>query len=89
MRAASPIPSAPLRSSNPSAPSRAHHLQDGVLRAHPVAGGAPRAGADLPLIPPLHVVIAQGIGMLDGVERTETFVSMRQESKFPEIRLGQ
>jgi hypothetical protein len=34
-------------------------------------------------------VIAQGIGMLDGVERTETFVSMRQESKFPEIRLGQ
>jgi len=37
----------------------------------------------------LHNTVSQGIGMLDGVEHTETFISMRQESKFPEIRLGQ
>ncbi|MFP3263964.1 MAG: hypothetical protein RXQ62_06025, partial [Nitrososphaeria archaeon] len=34
-------------------------------------------------------VISQKIGMLDGVEHTETFISMRHESKPPEIRLGQ
>ena len=37
----------------------------------------------------LHSVISQKIGMLDGVEHTETFISMRHESKPPEIRLGQ
>ncbi|BBE42282.1 Lrp/AsnC family transcriptional regulator [Conexivisphaera calida] len=33
----------------------------------------------------LHNVISQKIGMIDGVEHTETFISMRQESKGPEI----
>ncbi|PMP96937.1 MAG: transcriptional regulator [Nitrososphaera sp.] len=35
----------------------------------------------------LHNVISQKIGMIDGVEHTETFISMRQESKNPDIRI--
>ncbi len=35
----------------------------------------------------LHNVVSQGIGMLDGVEHTETFISMRQESKRPELKI--
>ena len=34
----------------------------------------------------LHNVISQKIGMIDGVEHTETFISMRQESKAPVIQ---
>ncbi|MGC8969079.1 MAG: Lrp/AsnC family transcriptional regulator [Conexivisphaera sp.] len=37
----------------------------------------------------LHNVISQRIGMLDGVEHTETFIAMRHESRAPELAPAQ